>query len=316
MMQPRLSTIFRLIRLPNLIVIALTLSAVRYLVILPGLAGLSISPGISPVAFGLIVFTTLTIAAAGYILNDCYDIETDMINRPERRVIGKDISRKSGLLVAVVLFTIALLMGLTVSVLIRSALPFLVFLIAVIVAWWYAIMLKRTFLLGNLAVACMTACTIGMIWLFDWLAAGSEILKGSDTRFITIIVTATMVFAWQLNLMREIVKDMEDVKGDERLMCRSLPIVLGMQASKNMLAWQAILTISLLLASQAWLCMNKFYFVSVWLLLSVELPLAWFVFRIGRTTSGKGFHRLSSMIRWIMLGGLLSLLVLRLNAAL
>jgi 4-hydroxybenzoate polyprenyltransferase len=311
--MPSILTILRLIRLPNLLIIALTLMAVHFLVILPGLTVLEIEPGLDSFAFGLTVITTMLIAAGGYTLNDCYDIEIDRINHPGRQVIGKTISRRVGLQIAIILFVLALVTGLVVSNLIRSVIPVLVFLVAIIVAWGYAVRLKRAFIWGNVAVACMTACTIGMIWLFELLATGLSDIDGAGVGIISRVVFATMLFGGLLNLLREIVKDVEDIKGDSAQLCRSLPVVAGINVAKWVVFTISLITFALLILSQVWLCTQKLHYVSLWLIVGVELPILWFIWLLNRAKQEIDFHLLSSLLKWIMIGGMLALVIFHLS---
>lgn len=302
-----------LIRLPNLVIVAVTLLAVRYLVIIPELQALGMTPGISATEFMLVVANSMIIAAGGYILNDVYDIEIDRINRPERQVIGKLLSRNEGVQVTTILLLLALIIGILASFMMASALPSMVFPVAILVVWWYAARLKKTLIWGNLAVACMTSATIGMIWLFELDAAG--LLQNSQihTSFLNSIILAVMIFAGGLNFVREIVKDIEDIRGDTEVNCHSLPVVAGIKSSIKVINVLTILMLLVLIACLLWLWNKELQYVSVWLIVMVVTPLLVFLRLVNHAENKQEYHRSSSLLRWIMVFGLVSLIVLRLN---
>lgn len=306
-------TALQLIRFPNLVIIAATLLAVRYLAIVPELLVLGISPEMSATEFMLVVANSMIIAAGGYILNDAFDIEIDRINHPERQVIGKLLSRNQGIQIALILLMLALCIGVLVSILMASVLPAIVFLIAILVVWWYAAKLKKTLIWGNLAVASMTSATIGMIWLFELDATG--LLQNSQihTGFLNSIIMAVMIFAGGLNLVREIVKDIEDILGDKEVNCHSLPVVAGTRISMNVVNVLTILMLLVLTVCLVWLLNEDLKYVSVWLMVMVVVPLLTFLWQVNRAENKQDYHRSSSFLRWIMVFGLVSLVVLRLN---
>ncbi len=311
--MPSFRIILQLIRFPNLVIIAATLLAVRYLAIVPELLALGISPGMSATEFILVVANSMIIAAGGYILNDVFDIEIDRINRPDRQVIGKLLSRNQGIQIALILLLLALCIGVLVSLLMVSVLPSIVFLVAIFVVWWYAARLKRTLIWGNLAVACMTSCTIGMIWLFELDA--SQLLMNSQihTDFLNIIILAVMIFAGGLNLVREIVKDIEDIQGDSESNCHSLPVVAGIKSSRMVVNLLTMFIQLILIVCLVWLWNKGLKYISVWLIVMVVAPLLAFVWQVNHAENKLEYHRASSFLRWIMVLGLASLVILRLN---
>lgn len=306
-------TIYRLIRFPNLVIIAFTLIIVRYLVIIPGLYAAGINPGISTIGFMLIVINSMLIAAGGYVLNDCFDVDIDLINRPNRQVIGNIVPRRQGMMIATGLLTIALLMGMCISFLLGSVIPAVVFLTAILVVWWYASVLKKTLFWGNLAVACMTAGTIGMAWLFEYDAAALFTTYHASLRLITLLIVIIMIFAGGLNIAREIVKDTVDMEGDSRHYCRSLPLVAGITVVKRVVIAVAVSIILLLFLCMIWLLKSRMYYVSITLAVIVMLPLIRFIALIVNANTGQDFQRSGSLIRWIMVAGLLSIVILNLE---
>jgi 4-hydroxybenzoate polyprenyltransferase len=178
-------------------------------------------------------------------------------------------------------------------------------LIALAVTWWYAIRLKRSFAWGNLAVACMSAGTIALAWLIEFQSSG---VQGEPAWIITGIVTGISVFAFMLSLMREIVKDIEDMEGDKLIGCKSLPIVKGIPFTKKSLLLLFAITLVLLIVAQVYLLLFHKYMAAVWLVLCVEIPLTGFATALKKSQSKQDFHKLSTLLKWIMVGGIASMI--------
>src|SRR3954469_11447769 len=85
----------KLIRFPNLLIIAVTQYLVRYTIILPILAAYNLTSAVSDINFFLIVVSTVLIAAGGYIINDYHDLQIDLINKPAKVIVDKFISKKT-----------------------------------------------------------------------------------------------------------------------------------------------------------------------------------------------------------------------------
>ena len=195
----------RLTRVWNLVIIALA----QYLT-----AAFLIDPKtvLDPRLFILSVSTVL-IAAAGYVINDYYDIKIDLINKPERVVVGKSITRRYAILFHSLLSMAGVILGFVLSWKIAA-----VNFASATLLWWYSNSLKRRPFIGNFVVALLTGVAI---WLVDSLYKTGHML----------IVTYAS-FAFFMTLIREIIKDMEDLKGDQTFGCQTLPIVWGMRKTK------------------------------------------------------------------------------------
>jgi len=111
-----------------------------------------------------------------------------------------------------------------------------------------------------------------------------------------------------LSLMREIVKDMEDIEGDKLIYCRSLPILKGLAFTKKVLILLVAITLVLLSITQVYLLHFDKTVAAIWLFLAVEIPLVYFLLKLQKAQSKKDFHSLSSMLKLIMVGGIASVI--------
>jgi 4-hydroxybenzoate polyprenyltransferase len=184
---------FRLIRLPNLLIIAITQLLTAYCLTDPH----SID-NITHTRIPLLIISTMCIAAAGYVINDYLDVKIDYINKPARVLIGNKISRRQAMLIHLCL-NVA---GLGISLLLSLKVA-LVHLVSAILLWFYSGFFKKQFLVGNLVISLLAAMVPLVVWLY---------LPNDRADF----VIAFAWFAFFLNLIREIIKDIEDRRGDEK----------------------------------------------------------------------------------------------------
>lgn len=206
----------KILRPVNLGIVALTMYALRSV-----LWRDAVSLYLSDLEFALLVVSTVLVAASGYIINDIYDVEIDQLNKPEKTYIGTAISLKQ----AWVLYAFISLLGagLSLSLAIEKGhnwnlLGF--YPLSVLLLWLYSYYFKRTFLWGNLIVALFCAAVPVMITIGQ--------VPSPHTQWIYIYAG----FAFISTLLRELVKDMEDVEGDARNGCRTLPIVWGLAKAR------------------------------------------------------------------------------------
>lgn len=153
--------------------------------------------------------------AAGNVINDYYDYEIDLINKPKRPIPSGRISLKSGKYFSYLLFLAGTICGFIISIITNNWIPFLIVIIADIVLYLYAYKLKSTPLIGNLTVGFMTG--------FGFVFGGFSINNPE------IIITSMNLgfFAFVMTTAREIVKDIEDLKGDKSAGAKTLPILIG-----------------------------------------------------------------------------------------
>jgi 4-hydroxybenzoate polyprenyltransferase len=229
--------------------------------------------------------STLLIAAGGYIINDYYDVKIDLINKPERVVVGRGISRRYAILLHIVLSTAGIFLGLILNWKIGAVNFFSVFML-----WWYSNMLKRLPFVGNFLVAFLTGGAIAIPWLLYPFAGKTNILIYA-------------MFAFFVTLVREIIKDMEDLKGDNTFGCKTLPIVWGLRKTKNAIYFLTISFVSSVFIIDALVEKLPMTYFAVFLF----APVAWLVIRLVRADTKKDFYRLSVLCKVIMLFGVFSM---------
>ena len=225
----------RLVRPLNLIIIAITMYGCRYFI----LATNSFQKvNDVPIAFGLLVLSTLLIAAGGNVINDYFDIKADRVNKPEKLIVGKLINKRKAILFHWILNAIAFLTGIGLSIYFKTASIVFIQLISINLLWFYSLHFKRKIFLGNFVVAVLTGMIpILVIIYFEVLnnfgkpfSPFHENTWSNILNYNYIYVLAIMAFIQ--NFAREIVKDMEDVDGDKLLHAKTIPMVLGFARTK------------------------------------------------------------------------------------
>lgn len=232
----------------------------------------------------LLVVSTIFIAAAGYVINDYYDVKIDIINKPERLVIGRTISRRQAMVIHFFLNGIGIMCALLISIKIAVIHTFAAFLL-----WWYSNYLKRLPLIGNMAVSALTGMAV--------LVVGLLYKKNMPV----IIVYA--VFAFFISLIREIIKDMEDVKGDSNFGCLTLPIKYGIRSTKRIIfVIEAVFLFLLFLIG----LLNGMDLLIFYVIL-VIIPLLILSFYLFSADTRKDFSYLSKLCKIIMICGVISM---------
>ncbi|HNP32475.1 MAG TPA: geranylgeranylglycerol-phosphate geranylgeranyltransferase [Flavobacterium sp.] len=263
--------------------------------------------------YGLLVLSTVLIAAAGYVINDIMDQETDRDNKPETRIIGKSISEKAAYNLYFVLNITGVGIGYYLANVIHKPSFAGAFIIVSATLYMYATSLKQMLLVGNAIVALLLAFSVIIIGLFDLLPAtydGNQVEMG--VMFSILIDYA--VFAFIINFIREIVKDMEDADGDYNQGMNTLPIALGVNRTSKVVSVLGIIaTLILLWYINSNLMSSKLFYAVIYGLLLIVGPMIFFVVKVWNAKSKKDFHLLSTVLKWIIFFGILSIMVITFN---
>lgn len=272
----------RLVRMTNLVIVALTQYLTRILLIGPRHEWKSIVA--DPHMF-VLSLSTVCIAAAGYIINDYFDVKIDIVNKPEKVVVGRYLKRRWAIGAHQVLNVVGALLGLVVSPYI-----FVINVFSITLLWFYSERYKRLPFIGNFIVSLLTGLTL-LILTVHYPA----------NRHLVFIYA---VFSFFISLIREVVKDMEDIRGDEAHGCRTLPIIWGIRRTKTFL-YSVIITFVLTLFVMARALQNNLLALLFLLLL---IPIALLVLRLYQADTRRDFREISSLCKIIMLLGLITMI--------
>lgn len=241
---------FKLVRWPNMIITALMMCLVHRCLMQME----------SSAAFTLLVISMVLIQAGGYVINDIFDMEIDAINKPEKQIVGKVFTEKQCNLFYIVLTIIGLACALAASVMALGNKFITIFACMALLAcllYSYSSRYKKKLVIGNIIVSLSVAFAVFVPWLFEMIYISKhelllitmQPLMRISLRFV-LIYTA---FAFLMTLIREIVKDMQDVKGDGRSHCRTIPIVWGMKAAQII-----VIVLSFVTCAMIWIAADYF----------------------------------------------------------
>lgn len=312
----------RLVRFPNLVIIAITQYAIRFGIILPFMKQGELHLFMDEALFLCLVLATVLIAAAGYIINDYFDVKLDLLNKPKQLIIGKAISRRE----AMFLHTLLNIIGISLAIYVAFAIdhPLLVFfqIISAALLWFYSVNFKKQILIGNLIIAALTALvpfTAGyyeIVCMFDQMVGSENVLNSSiqtqnlgsllfSIKYLLYWVVGYSIFAFLLTLIREIIKDCEDIEGDKAFDCKTLPIVYGINKAKNVAIGVAVFLLLGLLGLEIIQFISKDWISLGYFALLLSTPIVWFTYKTYRAQSKRDFFIVSQSIKVVMLFGIL-----------
>jgi 4-hydroxybenzoate polyprenyltransferase len=272
----------RMVRWPNLLIMALMQYLARLFLVGPAHNWRTFW-GESGLFF--IVSSTLLIAAAGYIINDYFDVKIDIINKPRRVVIGRYFKRRWAMTFHQVLNMMGCGLGL-----LASKWVFVSCVLSATLLWFYSSYFKRKPFIGNFVVAFLAG--ISLLILAVYYPQNQN------------LVALYALFAFGITLVREIIKDMEDLRGDALLGCQTLPIVWGLRRTKQFIYFLIAIFIPTLFVA-AHLLRNLYL---AWVFAALLLPIGWLTYRLVYADTRREFGALSHLCKIIMLGGILSMI--------
>jgi 4-hydroxybenzoate polyprenyltransferase len=305
---------FRLVRWPNLLFIALTQSLFYYCILIPSFyQGNPFHENIlKPPSFILLCLSSVLIAAAGYIINDYFDLNIDRVNKPDKIVVEKIIKRRWAIIWHWVLSGLGILIGFYLSWKMKNIFIGPSNILCVLLLWFYSTTFKKKLLIGNLLISFLTAWVIGVLYLCEF-----RIHRFVDPEYhgaLSRIYKFTVLyasFAFIISLVREVIKDMEDLEGDARYGCRTMPVVWGLNAAKFFCASWLTLLVAALIFFQFYVLQYGWWLTIAFSCFAVIYPILRVLKKLSRATEPGQFHQLSQMIKTIMMMGILSMIFLK-----
>ncbi len=304
----------KLIRIQNLLIIAFTQYVVRWCLIYPILKAQSsyYTLQLSELQFFLLVLSTIMIAAAGYIINDYFDVRTDKVNKPERLIIDKGVKRRVAMGAHMVINIIAFIIGLYISYSINASKLAFAHFICISGLWFYSTTFKKQFLIGNVVIAVFTAMIPFAVVVYELIPCYKAYLPIDESlsfRSIWIYISGITFFTFLITLMREIIKDMEKYEGDKEHGYNTMPIVIGIKYSKLIIVIIAGVILAFICYYQVLQLQKKDLLTFSYFIICLQLPLLYLIFQIMKATTKTAFRKADNIIKWIMLAGVCYLFV-------
>tara|TARA_R110002073_G_scaffold128999_3_gene275051 strand:- start:5161 stop:6090 length:930 start_codon:yes stop_codon:yes gene_type:complete len=298
----------KLIRYKNLLMVLLTMVLTKYALI----NYILIESYLSNLDFIILAFSVLFITAGGYIINDIYDVEVDKINKPSKVIIGNTVSSKNAWTSYILLTVLGLCLGIFISYHKYLYNHLFYFIGTALSLFLYSKYLKKIALIGNLVIAFLCAFVIYLIFTFDLRIDIDEYLKKINFRginqiqFFNLFKFYFLFMSFMITLIRELIKDIEDIKGDYNSNYKTLPIILGKKRVRNLIIVLAsILSILIMIYSSLFYDLD-FKMISI-LTFIIGACLLIFIYKLWSAKTKKQFHFLSNLMKLIMLLGILSM---------
>lgn len=305
----KLIAFFQLIRYKNLLFILLTQLFFYGFIIQPSYQKLlNSSPFLSHNLFHWILIASILIAGGGYIINDYFDLNIDKINKPDKLIVDKEISRRWAMMLHFIMSIAGLVITGYVSLKLNNFLLLLLNGASVILLWIYSTTFKKKLLSGNIIISVLTAWVIFVLFFAEITWKDGRLFPSSNLALISIYKLAIVYggFAFIVSLIREVIKDIEDEMGDRKYGCRTMPIVWGVNASKVFIAVWFIALFGALCAIMIYALFNKWYWVCVYIFF-----LLVFIFNIfSKLKNAKlidDYTTLTRLVKILMLAGILSM---------
>lgn len=299
----------KLIRFQNLLLLALMQLVFRF----GYLELINIPLSLFYWQYSLLILSTVLIAAGGYIINDIFDQDTDEENKPEKNSIGKYISESK----AYTIYAAITITGVACGFILANSVDHpnfaVIFVLIATLLYFYASSLKQIALVGNIVVASLLAFSVIIIGIFDIIPNTFDINQQQMALAFSILLDYAK-FAFAINLVREIIKDIEDFEGDNAQGMRTLPILLGIPKTTKVAFFLLLIpAFYLLYYTKTYLFENSLFYGVFYLLIFVIAPILFCSVKIWSAKEKQDFHLISSLLKWIIFFGILSIAVTTLN---
>ncbi|MFQ5445636.1 MAG: geranylgeranylglycerol-phosphate geranylgeranyltransferase [Saprospiraceae bacterium] len=301
----------RLVRFPNLIIVALTQYLLQFAIVIPSFKKAGLSPTLPQWQFALFVLTTMLIAAGGYIINDLIDYPADVLNKPHKVIIKQVISSEVALRFYFLLFFSGLSIALYLAFFVGNPGLVMLFPVAWGLLWLYSRYLKQRPLAGNVTVAFFCAAVAGIVLFAEregvLLLWGNQPLAG---KYLAVLSGGYLWFAFSTTFIREVIKDLEDMDGDAAAHCRTVPIVWGVRTAKLIAGVTILLLIASLLLFSIWLYRYREWTAGLFCLAGIGAPLFYLLEELRSANIKPHYTRLSTLTKYVMAAGLLLLVLI------
>ncbi|AEW85693.1 ubiquinone biosynthesis protein UbiA [Flavobacterium columnare NBRC 100251 = ATCC 23463] len=235
----------------------------------------------------VLVFASALVIASGYIINNFYDSEKDLINRPNKSMLDRLVSQKTKLQVYFVLNFLSTGLALIVSW--RASFFYAVYIFLI---WFYSHKLKRYSIVGNLTASLLTVLPFfGILLYFKNFYA---------------VIFAHASFLLLLILIREMIKDLENIKGDFATNYQTIPVRFGEKTSKyiiTILAFLTIVPIYILIEKFNVGYMDVYFYVSM-------IVLIFFVLQLWKSSKHSDYVYLHAIMKILIVTGVFSIVLI------
>ena len=300
----KLAAFFRLIRWKNLLLLLYIQLLLKFLFF----NAFKATTNLSVFQFFILVFAILLLTAAGYIFNDIVDLKTDLINKPHKVTVANFFKVESAQRLYLITNTLGIVLGIGLSLSVKKPTFSFIFIGASLLLYFYSKKLKSKPLIGNITSSFLVAMSIISLCLFDL----NYTIQNNFQQLVIQVTLLLSFFAFLINLVRELVKDIEDINGDYSLNMRTLPILLGISRAKKIAAFLCLFPISFLLFIIIKFA-SEYKFTVLYLGIFTLIPLLYIALKLLSVKTKKDFKKLSMFLKIIMFSGINAVIIFSLN---
>jgi 4-hydroxybenzoate polyprenyltransferase len=290
--------------------IALIQCIIKYLFFeLPQFKNANLTTALDTAAFTSLVLATICIAAAGNIINDIYDVVTDSINKPNKVIVGKYISEDMANNLFMGFTVLGIIFGVYATWDIDKNSYATIFLIVSALLYWYATSLKQAILIGNILVSFLVGLSILIVGVFE---ISPMITPDSRDAYLFMFkfLVDYAIFAFLINLVRELVKDLEDVDGDHKAGYNTLPIAIGRDRANKVAFGVCVITIMVIVYYVITYLFENQYLLLYFIFLIIG-PLSYCAIKLLSAKTKAQYTQLSTILKVTMVLGMCSILLLK-----
>ena len=263
--------------------------------------------------YGLLIAATVLIAAGGYVINDIFDQETDLENHSKKTIIGNSITESKAYIIYASLTISGVLCGFILANSVEKSNFAVIFVLIATLLYFYASTLKQIAIVGNIIVATLLAFSVIIIGIFDIVPNTFDFNQKQMMLAFAILFDYTK-FAFIVNLVREIIKDIEDIKGDTLQEMKTLPILIGAsKTSKIVFVLLLLPVLYLFYYVKSNLFDNNLLYSVFYMIALVIAPMIICLIKIWNAKEKSDYSQISKLLKWIIFFGILSIAVITLN---
>ena len=297
----------KLVRWKNLVIIVFTQVLMKYFIIEPVMATHGIDETLPGWVFGLLSLSTILIAGAGYVINDIFDVQIDQVNKPADKMIGKDISATRAERFYWFLTAMGLLGGFVTAVIIDYINFVFIYFLTALLLWFYSSTLKKLPVIGNLVIAFLSALSFYLLWLAELIDGGFLFGPYESPELGSLLVWGYTAFAFVINILREVIKDIEDLEGDKYFGGRTLPIVIGVQATRYVALGIAFFVFLMTVGAQYLMGLAEWYVMFGYFVILIQVPLVILMVLLSKAWQKKQFDNIAKLTKLVMVTGVASM---------
>ena len=263
--------------------------------------------------YGLLIAATVLIAAGGYVINDIFDQETDLENHSKKTIIGNSITESKAYIIYASLTISGVLCGFILANSVEKSNFAVIFVLIATLLYFYASTLKEIAVVGNIIVATLLAFSVIIIGIFD-IVPNTFDFNQKQMMLAFAILFDYAKFAFIINLVREIIKDIEDIKGDTLQEMKTLPILIGAsKTSKIVFVLLLLPVLYLFYYVKSNLFDNNLLYSVFYMIALVIAPMIICLIKIWNAKEKSDYTQISKLLKWIIFFGILSIAVITLN---